>query len=137
MEWIRVGSRLGQLLAWVRCAVGATISSNRAVGPCLFENVQLLTINSKWLGNNEKTMTGTLEKWYGLDAEGNEIQISHHKLMDWAYDNDLQITVGWSHDLELNGKRVVRGPKMIERARLRGWNDLADKLEKFGFSDTE
>jgi hypothetical protein len=82
-------------------------------------------------------MNGNTETWYGLAPDGTELQIEHAKLMEWAFDNEKQFTVGWSHRFELKGQRLVRGPKMIETARSAGWDDLADKLQSFGFVDLD
>lgn len=72
------------------------------------------------------------EYWLGLDKDGNQISISHSKLMEWAFDNDKQFTIGWSNSIEMDdGKRLVRGPDKVNEARKKGWNDLADMLEKF------
>ena len=80
-------------------------------------------------------MIGNTNIWYGLDENGGELMIDHGKLMDWAFGNDLQFTVGWSHKFERKCERLVRGPKMLSVARAAGWNDIADKLKEFGFED--
>lgn len=81
-------------------------------------------------------MIGNTETWYGLGPNGEEKMIEHSKMMDWAFDNDMQLTVGWSHAFKMeDGTRWVRGTKMLEQAKLKGWQDLADKLQSFGFTD--
>jgi hypothetical protein len=67
--------------------------------------------------------------WMGLSRDGRKLQISHTALMDWAYKNDKQFTVGWSHRFtDSNGNRLVRGD-YVEEAKAAGWNDLAEMLE--------
>lgn len=71
------------------------------------------------------------DTWMGLTKDGKPVQISHEDLMVWAYKNDMQFTIGWSHSATIqNGTRLVRG-NHIEEARKAGWNDLADQLEAF------
>lgn len=82
-------------------------------------------------------MKGTTETWYGLAPDGSEVMIQHSDFMNWAYENEKIYSVGWSHAYVQNGKRLVRGPKMIATARDRGWNDLADKLSSYGFEDEQ
>lgn len=99
------------------------------------ENQQPLTTPKK-SGKKVKQMYS--EDWMGLKPDGNPVQITHSALMEWAYNNELQITVGWSHHFtmpenensKLSGTRLVRGD-VVEEARKQGWNDLADKLEEF------
>lgn len=80
-------------------------------------------------------MKGTTETWYGLAPDGSKVMIQHLDFMEWAFRNEKQFSVGWSHTYVQNGKRLVRGPKMIATARAEGWNDLADQLASFGFED--
>ena len=61
-------------------------------------------------------MIGNTDMWYGLSLNGEEQAISHDKLMEWAYDNNFQFTVGWTHTCVIRGVRLVRGPKMLEEA---------------------
>jgi hypothetical protein len=69
------------------------------------------------------------DTWMGLSRDGSKLQISHTALMDWAYKNDKQFTVGWSHRFtDSNGNRLVRGD-YVEEAKAAGWNDLAEMLE--------
>lgn len=70
------------------------------------------------------------ELWMGLSRDGEPRQITHAELMQWAYRNEQQFTVGWSnHYTDPKGTRLVRGDHVAE-ARKQGWNDLADRLEQ-------
>jgi len=68
------------------------------------------------------------DTWMGLSKQGAPLQISHAKLMQWAFDHDQQFNVGWSHAVTLpDGARLVRG-SFVEEALKAGWADLAKAL---------
>ena len=69
------------------------------------------------------------DMWMGLKDDGTQIQISHSRLMDWAYRNDKQITVGWGHSFQHEDQRLVRG-EYVKEALKSGWDDLAQMLVK-------
>lgn len=69
--------------------------------------------------------------WYGLDANGNQIQCTHAAAVDWAERNDKQVTVGWGTAFQTeSGARYIRGINP-EAARRVGWEDIAVMMESF------
>lgn len=69
--------------------------------------------------------------WMGLARDGSPLQITHEKLMRWAFDNDQQFQVGWSNAVTLpDGARLVRG-SFVEEALKAGWADIAKALSQF------
>lgn len=75
-------------------------------------------------------MTNSTSTWMGFDKENRPVQISHSKLMEWAYRNDQQIVVGWGHQFEINGQRLVRG-EYVKQALKAGWDDIAHALANY------
>lgn len=85
--------------------------------------------------------------WNGIAKDGTQIGMDHGELMvEWAYRNDMQITIGWRCDFvfpddkvtspQLKGARMVRKgpdrPTYEAAARMAGWHDLADKFKAAG-----
>lgn len=62
--------------------------------------------------------------WYGITAGGRKVHITHEVLMRWAYGNEQQFNVGWSHAVEMpDGTRLARSK---QAALLKGWKDVAE-----------
>lgn len=82
--------------------------------------------------------------WYGLTPQGKQIQITGADMANWAFDNELQISVGWSDHFtmperegsRLSGARLVRGfePEIAERV---GWKDIATMMRAAAPKQTE
>lgn len=84
--------------------------------------------------------------WNGLATDGSPVGMDHGKLMEWAWKNDMQITIGWRCDFTfpddkvndplLKGARMVRTgpdrPTFEVAARLAGWEDMAEKFKEAG-----
>lgn len=74
------------------------------------------------------------QDWYGLSKAGNQRKLTATQMSDWAFDNEMQFSIGWSnHVMMPDGTRMVRGKTVadaVEAARSQGWNDLADMLAR-------
>lgn len=72
--------------------------------------------------------------WRGLDKQGQQIEITHAKLMDWAYENEEQFSIGWGNTFTMpSGGRLVRFragnvSDAIAAAESQGWNDIAELI---------
>ena len=81
-----------------------------------------------------------LDFWYGLTPDGEQIGVEHSAMMEWAFNHDCQISVGWSHDMTVGvgcpamnkiptGTRFAR---TLQACVNKEWWDIA---EAFAYKD--